>query len=454
MTDITTNAGYSEPAKPSAFRVLWACALGLSFTLSVFASFRGGYIGPDYYTHFERLTEWSKIFDFSTTNPPIYYLLGHGLFLLIGSNNAFPITLSIAQAAINAVALWWFVRYAEHCFNSPLIHLALVFFLAFLPVRIIHATTIGTDSTTIPLFVLLLFLFDRVLSDEGSTLKNAGVLGFGLALAVWTKYSFMALIPASFLLLIGISAQRGWNLKRFFAICALSLILPSVLVLHSFWASSRLHGYNTERHWLVKGEAPDMDYRDLFSVKANDIQLFRAPEYFRKEILAPHRHSYLGLVHLGVFTDTMNLFQLPPVGKDVGSVWDPDDKTRRPWKTPVMQASMFLGILWTLLVLVGAPWSLFRAFGNLLKEKLERKDVALILGTAIFLVIFLPIPFVSRGALFGFWTPRLILPALLCFFLAAFLFVDKKIARNSERVAYLVVLLVAVQCTIEALMLS
>jgi 4-amino-4-deoxy-L-arabinose transferase-like glycosyltransferase len=454
MTDITTNAGYSEPTKPLAFRVLWACALGLSFCLSVFASFRGGYIGPDYYTHFERLTEWPKIFDFSATSPPTYYLLGHGLFLLIGNGNAFPITLSIAQAAINTLALWWFLRYTERCFNSPLVHLALVFFLAFLPVRIIHATTIGTDSTTIPLFVPVLFLFDRFLSDEASTLKNAGFLGLGLALAVWTKYSFMALIPASFLLLIGISRQRRWNLKRFLAICALSLILASVLALHSFWASSRLHGYNTEKHWLAKGEAPDMDYPDLFSVKANDIQLFRAPEYFRSEILAPHRHSYLGLVHLGVFTDTMNLFQVPPADQDLGSVWYPDDKTRQPWKTPIMQASMFLGVLWSLLVLAGAPWSLFRAFGNLLDKKLDREDVAAILGTALFLVIFLPIPFVSNGALFGYWTPRLILPALLCFFFAAFLFADKKIARKSERAAYVVVFLVAVQCTIEAVMLS
>ena len=41
-------------------------------------------------THFWRLTEWSQIFNLSTTSPPVYYLLGHGLFKIIGSNNAFP----------------------------------------------------------------------------------------------------------------------------------------------------------------------------------------------------------------------------------------------------------------------------------------------------------------------------------------------------------------------------
>src|SRR6266545_1562739 len=150
MTDITNSAGHPEATKPWSYRVLCACALGISFALSVFASFRGGYIGPDYYTHFARLTEWPKIFDFSTTSPPIYYLLGHGVFLLIGDRNAFPVTLSIVQAAVNTAALWWFLLYTEGRFNSPLIHLGLVFFLAFLPVRIIHATTIGTDCTTLP----------------------------------------------------------------------------------------------------------------------------------------------------------------------------------------------------------------------------------------------------------------------------------------------------------------
>ena len=64
--------------------------------------------GPDYNTHVARLLEWSQIFDFAATSPPTYYFLGHGLFRIIGANNGFPITLSIIQAAINVVALWFF----------------------------------------------------------------------------------------------------------------------------------------------------------------------------------------------------------------------------------------------------------------------------------------------------------------------------------------------------------
>lgn len=435
-------------------RVMWGFALTLSFLISVFAAFRGGYIGPDYDTHFARLTEWHKIFDFSTTSPPTYYLLGHWLFLLIGSNNGFPIALSIAQSALNAFAMWWFFIYTEQRFRSRVIHLAMVFFLAFLPVRVIHAAVIGTDSMTVPLFVLVLFLLDRCLSEEIPDTWSAMFLGLGLAVAVWTKYSFMAFIPAVFLILLSVRAEHRWKFQRFAAICVLTLLLPSALALHSFWASSRVHGYNTEKHWLEKGEAPDMSYRDLLLVKRTDLQLFRAPEYFKREILQGHRYSYLGLVHLGIFTDTMNLFQVLTVPQHFGSVLIPDQKARQPWKTPVMQVSMCLGVIWTVLVLVSVPWSLFEAFRNLIDRKLNREDVTAVLGIAFFLIVFLLIPFVHAGALFGYWTPRLILPALLSFYLAAFSFIDTKIVRGSTPIACTVLLLALIQCGIEAVMLT
>ena len=434
-------------------RVLWVFALGSSFVLSVFAAFRGGYIGPDYYTHFDRLTKWPKIFDFSTTSPPTYYLLGHWLFLVIGSNNGFPIALSIAQSALNTFAIWWFFRYTEQRFSSRVIHLAMVFFLAFLPVRVIHAATIGTDSMTVPLFVFVLFLLNKFLCEEPPNVRSAVFLGLGMAVAVWTKYSCMAFIPAVFLILLSVWAEHRWSFQRFAGICALILLLPSALAVHSFWASSRVHGYNTEKHWLAKGEAPDMNYRDLLLVKRTDIQLFGAPEYFKREILQAHRYSYLGLVHLGIFTDTMNLFQRLTVPQNFGSVLIPDQKARQPWKTPVMQASMWLGVIWTVLVLVAVPWSLVRAFCDLVDRKLNREDVTAILGIALFLIVFLLIPFVHYGAFFGYWTPRLILPALLSFFFATFLFTERKIVRGSIPIARTVLVLVLVQCGIEAVML-
>jgi 4-amino-4-deoxy-L-arabinose transferase-like glycosyltransferase len=440
-------------------RWIWAAALSASFLLSIFAAFRGGYVGPDYMTHLLRLTDWQKIFDFSTTSPPVYYLLGHGLFKLIGSNNGFPITLSILQAALNCLAMWFFFRFIESRFKSNVVQLACAIFLTFLPVRIIHAVTIGTDSVTVPLFVLLLFLFDKLLTDKLLTEKsrirtNAAWLGLGLSLAVATKYSFMALIPAALIIFACLWLRHHWSFNALVSICALSLIVPSGLALCSFWASSRVHGYNTEKHWLRKGIPADMNYKDLFSVKRTDAQLFQAPEYFKGQILTAHKHSYLALSHLGIFTDPMNLFQQLPVRQKIGRVLIPDQKTRPSWKNVVMTASMSLGVIWTLTALAGTARSVWHALKEANRGQLAREDAIVLLGIAYFLLMFLPIPFVYGGALFGYWTPRLILPALLSFFLAGFLLIDRKIADKHDRIAVIVLLVVTIQCALEAVMLT
>ncbi len=434
-------------------RFVPAGLLTVSFLLSIFAAFRGGYIGPDYPTHLARMIEWPQVFDFGATSPPMYYLVGHGLFRIIGARNAFPVTLSIIQAGVNVVALGWFFVYVERRFVSPLVYAGLVGLLTFLPVRIIHAVTIGTDCTTIPLFVLVLFLFDNFSSDETSTTRNAALLGLALGLAVFTKYSFMALLPVVLIAFSWIWKKRAWTLPRFAGVCIVSLALPLAITVYSFWASSQVHGYNTEKHWQRNGVPADMNYKDLFSVKAADIHLFRAPEYFKRDILAPHKHSYLGLSHLGVFSDTMNLFQDLSVPQRFGNVLIPDQKTRRSWKTSVMEMSILFGTVWTLLALVGTPWSSLPALRHLFKDRLEREDCAMLFGVAYFLLMFLPIPFVYGGALFGYWTPRLILPALLCFFLAGFLLVDQQLVTKSKSIAFVLLALVAVQSATEILML-
>jgi len=446
-------------------RVLWLWALGISFLISVLAAFRGGYVGGDYDTHLARILNPNRFFDFSMADPPIYVLISHGFFRLIGRNNGFPITLSITQAAINTLSLWWFFLYTERRFKSPVLHLAFVLFVTFLPVRIIHAVSIGTDWMTIPVFVLVLFIFDKFLSEKTSTLKNAAFLGLALALGIWSKYNFMALLPAVFFIFVFLWWNRAWNLKRFVTICALSLIFPSALLIYSYWQSTRAKDAIAQTIWLPKGGAPrqpETTWKDLLSVKAADIQLYSAPEFYRIKksdphqfgYREPHRHSFLALVHMGTFTDTQNLFQDLPVPEGIGEHLIPDHKTRRLWKIPVSVASMSLGTLWTVLALIGTPWILFGAVKHLWRDKLEREDVALLLGTAFFLLMFLLIPFLYWTAKTASWQPRLYLIPLICFFWAGFLLLDRAIVAKSEKIAFDVLLLVIVQSGIEIVMIS
>jgi hypothetical protein len=99
--------------------------------------------------------------------------------------------------------------------------------------------------------------------------------------------------------------------------------------------------------------------------------------------------------------------------------------------------------------LAGTVWGLWIAARNLALDRLERENVTAIFAIAFFLLMFLPIPFVRGGVIFGYWTPRLILPALLYFFWAAFLLLDRKLAFNRRAVRGTVSFLVLIQCAIE-----
>jgi 4-amino-4-deoxy-L-arabinose transferase-like glycosyltransferase len=420
--------------------------------------------------HLAHMLDPERLFDFAMADPPLNILLAHGVFRLIGRNNAFPLTLSIIQITINTLALWYFFLYTQRRFKSPVLHLSFVLFLTFLPVRIIHAATAGNDWMTVPVFVLVLFLFDRFSSEETSTAKNASFLALALALGIWSKYSFMALLPPIFVIFAVLWWKRRWNWKRFVTICAFSLVLPTALLLFSYAQSTRVKPgrYVFARGiWIPKGGTPggpEMTWRDLLLVKAADLELFKAPQMFKREpedgngyhigFRAPHRHSYLGLSHMSTFTDTQNFFQNFEFPLDIDRLLIPDFKTRREWKTPWNVASVSLGVIWTVLALIGTPWLLLGAVKNLWRDKLDREDAAALLGTAYFLLMFLPIPYVLLACLQGYWTPRLILPSLLFFFWAAFLLLDRTIVAKWGKTAFIVLALVLVQCGIEIVILA
>src|SRR5205085_2529902 len=71
-------------SKLSWSRVLWAIALIGYVVLSALGALRGGYVGPDYWTHIARILDHTRFFDYAMADPPIYVLLGNGLFQLIG----------------------------------------------------------------------------------------------------------------------------------------------------------------------------------------------------------------------------------------------------------------------------------------------------------------------------------------------------------------------------------
>jgi len=448
-------------------KVIWLCGLALSCIVTILAVLRGGYIGNDYDAHIDRLRNASRIFDFTVVDPPIYYGIGNSFFFVIGNNNVFPITLSIVQVLVNALALWWFFNYTRPIFRSERLHLGLVLLLTFLPVRMIHAASLGTDWMTIPVFVLLLYLFERFRTKDKPTFLDAALLCLGLALGVWSKYSFVALLPAFLLIFLFLWIRQGWGLQKFVLTCLLAFTLPSVLLLFSFWQGRETGSYGTHKTWIPKGGLPgqpEMDYSDLFSVKAADLELFEAPEMYQTKapvpgqyyvgFRAPHKHSYLALSHMDIFSDPTNQFQILPQPQNIDAHLIPDLKIREEWKTQVMRIALWLGLTWTLLALAGTILLSLRAVVHLWRGEIAREDVLAVLCVFYFLMMFLPIPLVLYGALHGYWMPRLILAPLLVFFFAGFLLIDRSLPQRSGWITIALLALVGVQSMVNIIVLA
>jgi hypothetical protein len=179
-------------------------------------------------------------------------------------------------------------------------------------------------------------------------------------------------------------------------------------------------------------------------LRAHDIDVLRAPLYIDRitllgtesyNLLVSNRHSYPALLHLSIFTDPLNIFQ-----------YDPTDAYFGP-RDALHQGLMTFAVNWALplaLLMIAAPAVyLFRARSYLrgLREgPLDRRLPILIVlafSVAFFLNIALFMPYVQFAYYHGYWTARLVLPALLGFGLLGFTLLDERLRWSSARLGVL-----------------
>src|SRR5262249_3983899 len=118
MEQDPTQIEEPPPKKPLRLMIVWSACLAIAYLISLLAILRGGYVGGDYPVHLVRIIE-ARWLDFAMADPPLYVVIGHTLFRLIGANNSFLVTLSTLQAVTNFVALWCLFLYTERRFKSP-----------------------------------------------------------------------------------------------------------------------------------------------------------------------------------------------------------------------------------------------------------------------------------------------------------------------------------------------
>ncbi len=468
----SSRADVLYPPSPPAAVPTWerrslAALLLSSGVLQLNAIAHGGTMGQDFGHNFNLCRQLAlhpaAALHWSESNPPGYYLIS-SLLIRLGGAQWGEQLIGVFNLSINLAALWLLHRLAIRLIQNPVWRIGLMTLVTFLPVRLIHSVVLAGDALTmLPMFGLALLL---IRWREKPTFALAAAASATLTAGVLIKFTFMSALVAAGLIVFqawrrgDVSAGKAWQFA------AIILLPPALLALaqigrhDSFGDKMMTHAPPLPNH---------MPVRCLFIPRAADLQILDAPSYnaisdlppevqaanhvLAYELLIGGRHSYPALVHLAVFTDLLNIFQSNP--RHTLHRWAVDQsKFYFGQRGAGAQSLMVIAVTTALpITLLGVAAMALLAFGfgwrGLLEPHGSRGDVEVVLLLAFgwFGNIVSFLPFVGRAYDFGFWTPRLILPALLLFFLLTFYALDRLLGGSVARVA---LILIALQSALHA----
>lgn len=436
----------SDAAEPTAVlpslssweRWVVGLILGLFFAVGLNAIHHLAFIGQDFNFHltctnrmFTHPDEW---FAQDTTNRPLVYWIALWGMRVTANRAPFEFA-AVVFLVSNAGGLWLLHDSMRRTIASAPLRIAALMFVAFLPATLIGAVAFSADAMAPPFFALLcwgLLRWTEAVSAR-AVWGHALLAGVALSIGNFAKFTFLALPVA--VLVVGLALWRGRRINRAqfapFLLCA--VVMPGLVGGWLHLKAQRALADQPARHafdWRGTGE---MTWGSLLQLKPTDVRVFAAPGYWDfyerdgKQILPllePNGYSYPALLHLGVFTDVLDLANLGST--DRGAPRPQPQKRVSQWA--VRTGLVFsLGAFVAVLVLTGR-WV----------TGLGRRSLALQAGTAVwmpmglawFLPLVLTLPFVQHAYEWGYWLPRLIVPALWSFSFGLFSLVDEKVGRR------------------------
>jgi hypothetical protein len=404
-----------------------------------------GYMGQDYWSSAEAAAHAvrmppGKWVVYVGTNPPALFWLTGLVYWLTGSASYVAATAFVFVAA-NTIAMyiWW--RLSKVTIREATLRVAAMLTLAFLPVRLIHAVVYAGDAVVVLPFTVVVWLSYQLFkeTDPRKQVKLTVALCLALLASISSKYTMASVLPLFVVLLLVL--RRNFP-SRSYLIAAIVLLFVVPGALAGFYHHVYSHLPATDTRRVFWGH--DMDWRSVFLPRLADVDVLGAPWYIDKiriagveryNLLVPNLHSYPGLLHYSIFTDPLNIFQYDPTDNYFGA------------RDATHQSLMTFAVRWaiplTLLVCAAVVVYLFRALATLrgLRDgPLDRKlPILLVLAfsLAFFMNIALFLPFVRDAYYCGYWTARLVLPALLGFGLLGFTLLDERLRWSGARLAVL-----------------
>jgi hypothetical protein len=414
-------------------RLFLGLLVAAGFAVGLRAIYRYGYIGQDFLVHLRLILAFPSVpwwVLYVQTTPPGLY--GFGSLIREFAPVHFLEAIALAFLVLNAAGLWIFYRFLWNSMVYWQLRYSAAAFATFVPFRLIHSIVIAADALTLPLFALAALFALRIFGRPGRLGAWIG-LSLSLTAGVVCKYTFVGMLPAAALL--GAAAIM-WRLPsgerlRWSVVGFLALAVPSELFLLEMSESSKAKGTITDLVWLKKGEPAVMRWSDILLLKENDLKLLSAPEYFRDKIYQVRKYSYLGLLHTYSVTDAMNLFQAPPDA--ISTDWS--QRAHKPFlrdRSARSQALQVWSVRWCLaysaLAVAGTLWYGALSAWSLLRRLPLLPDATLVmtvLAIGFFSPVFLTLTRVNDPYEAGYWSPRLVLPALLVFFSLGFVALDR-----------------------------
>lgn len=416
----------------------------------------GVFVGQDFGLHesFTRhlLAHPSQWFAGDFTNRPLLYWIGGACSRLGGAEFTYQ-RAALALVMLSALALGFLYASARRFIGSGVLRLSALAFAAFLPVTVITAVVYAGDTIALLPFAVSCWALGRALDGDGgkARLGFAAVAGLALTIGQLAKFTFL-FMPAGVLLAIGLH----WRLRRIatrpaLAILCLAGVVPlcAGLLVHR-GAQAAVANLPEHHHFEWRGTG-EMTWRSLVLVKGTDVRILDAPTYwdfersegkFRRMLLAPNNFSYPALLHLGIFTDVSNF---------AAGGWN-DARNPRPALQQVASIiAVRTGLLFSISVLAVVLLFAFHVAAALLgRDGLPSAGVVVwgLLAAAWFVPLAGLLPFVHHVYDWGYWLPRLILPALWGFSLLLFFNLDR-IFSEKPRASRWIGWTVAVQCALQ-----
>jgi 4-amino-4-deoxy-L-arabinose transferase-like glycosyltransferase len=427
----------APPAQTPAGERLAVCLILCLFVCSGINNIHNlAYAGQDYGVHADFAGQIhdnpGRWFHMDTTSRPLIYWLGSlGMWLFKERGPPAFVFSSAIFLLLNAAALGLMHATMRRFIGSPVLRVAALLLIALLPSTQIVSVVYANDAVAQFPFALLCWSLLRVLEADArpAAASFAALAGFALCLGNFGKFTFI-LLPAGMLVLIGLLWRRRLlDLHRLGILLLATVLVPLAVSGWLVKRNLRELAHEPQRHHFTWHGSGQFTKRTLFGLKASDVRIFDAPGYFDFEplpgdqknmlLLQPGDYSYLALMHLAVFTDVLD---------DANQgVFDAGTRRPEPQKT-YSQWAVRLGLVFSVPAVLVVLAFIGRALVNAFTGGRTPLPGVLIWGV-LGLTWYVPLAgvlYFLEGALdWGYWLPRLVMPAIWAFSLLLFNALDE-----------------------------